>query len=271
MFEGPVMLAIFVAAYATTIYTGAMPMYQNVSAVYQTLCGGDVNFVYSQDGVSMWPSFTNSPLFNDLTKYPPELLVDNITRLVQARAWAADGRLPLDVSEGRVFLQEGILSQVEHWDKMSATEWSMQRPCQNDDSAMVDVVLLRAAQEEQIRGCMDLEDDHCLRTPPRLFCPNFCQCQAMQNFMPPPNWNGTQGQYLTAHAADANSMRRHQRCCWQLSQGDLRQQCLHSPGNSTPSDLKWYDDLFRLLGHDYSRWWRSCSAGFASCPRSCAR
>lgn len=271
IFEGPAMLVLFAAAYITMIYTGVLPMYQNVSSVYETLCGGDLSFVYSQDGVSMWPSFTTSPLFNDLTKYPPELLVENVTRLVHARAWASDGRLPLEMSEGRVFLQEGILSQVEHWDRMSATEWSAQRPCKNDDSAMVDVVLLRAAREDQIKGCMDLVDDHCLRTPPRLFCPDFCQCQNMQNFMPTPSWNGTQAQYLAAHAADTNSTRRHQRCCWQLPEGNLRQQCLQGPDNNTSSDLKWYDDLLHPLGHNHTRWWRSCSAGFASCPSSCAR
>mmetsp|Transcript_103022 Transcript_103022/g.183022 ORF Transcript_103022/g.183022 Transcript_103022/m.183022 type:complete len:694 (-) Transcript_103022:22-2103(-) len=263
--EGLTMLAMFCGCFVAVVCWAALPMFHNVRTVYDTLCGGDVDFVYSQDAVTLWPSFTTSPLFNDLTKYPPEILVANVSKLVAARTVVSHGKLPPQETEHRVFLSEGVLSTVQRWSGMSLKEWTSQQPCINDDVAMHDVVLLRASFDEQIGGCMDLVPDHCLLTPPKLFCSRFCFCESMSSFTAPESFKGTSEEYLLAHLNDADHARRQTRCCEQITDEELQKRCLTGL-HSSESDI-WFDELFQLAPR--LRWWRTCSSGFSSCPRRC--
>eukprot|EP00440_Ansanella_granifera_P035057 gb/GFBE01038026.1/.p1 GENE.gb/GFBE01038026.1/~~gb/GFBE01038026.1/.p1 ORF type:complete len:736 (+),score=133.32 gb/GFBE01038026.1/:1-2208(+) len=269
--EGGTLFVMFCSLFAIVVCTGAMPMFRSVSTVYQTLCGGDVDFVYSQDSISLWPAFTTSPIFNDLTKYPAELLTDNVTKLVEARAMSATGRLPTTLSGNRVFIKEGALSVVESWGRTTGQQWSSQRSCSNSDEEMRDVVLLRASFKEQIRGCDDLIVEHCTRTPPRLFCPLFCHCQAMSNFTPPADWSGDTQNFLADHRNDGNTTRKQQRCCHQLSVDGIKEQCLQATSEQASSMNQGdFDALLRPLGNETLKWWRTCVSGFASCPEKCA-
>merc|ERR1712232_137035 len=104
------------------------------------MCGGDLGFVYSQDAVSLWPRFTSGPLFNDLTKYDPGILVDNISRIVETRVLVPQGE-PLPSSLDGIFIKHGPLSAVKKWLARALSTWTTKRPCINNDRAMADIVL----------------------------------------------------------------------------------------------------------------------------------